>query len=192
MILTETAVTPPPMPLSEFKTHLRLAAGFDNDDAEDSVLEVYLRAAIAAIEARIAQALMRRGFRLELACWDRDGGLTLPIGPVAAIDTLEFVAGETVVAQDATATRLSPGTSRQRLTRDGGRALPLIPAGHIARLEFQAGHGAAWAAVPADLRQAVFQLAARAYEDRAALIGPEAGLPAGVAALIAPHRPVRL
>jgi uncharacterized phiE125 gp8 family phage protein len=53
-----------------------------------------------------------------------------------------------------------------------------------------AGFGTEWSDLPNDLAQATFLLAAHFYEFRHASNGGD--IPFGVAALIAPHRNVRL
>jgi uncharacterized phiE125 gp8 family phage protein len=55
---------------------------------------------------------------------------------------------------------------------------------------FTAGFGDAWAAVPADLAQAVLMLAARYYEDRSH-DGTRGAMPFGVSTLIERWRQVR-
>ena len=56
MLIEETAVPLAALPLAEFKAHLRLGTGFADDDIQDPVLESFLRAAMAAIEARTGKA----------------------------------------------------------------------------------------------------------------------------------------
>jgi hypothetical protein len=54
MMLTEvTALPQAVLPVAQFRDHLRLGSGFDDDALQDGLIETYLRAAIAAIEARI-------------------------------------------------------------------------------------------------------------------------------------------
>jgi len=193
MILTETApLVAGQLPIAAFTAHLRLSQGFDNDGSEEGLIETYLRAAIAAVEGRTGQALIARGFRLEIGAWDGAGHLTLPVGPVGAIGAMSFVGdgADVVVAVDGFC--LAPGVTRQRLTAGDGGALPAIPSARTAVLTFDAGHGADWAGVPGDLAQAVYLLAARYYEDRSGADARDAGLPAPVQALLAPHRVARI
>ena len=58
-------------------------------------------------------------------------------------------------------------SQRPRLVGRFGRSLPRIPRAGQAEIRFTAGFGEAWDEVPADLRQAVFLLAAHFYENRA-------------------------
>ena len=74
MIVTETSpAAVNPVPLDEFAAHLRLAQGFADDAAEDGLLELYLRNATSVVEARVGKALIRRGFKLQVTAWSRDG-----------------------------------------------------------------------------------------------------------------------
>lgn len=193
MLLTEVAPAAGlPVSLDEFKAHLRLGQGFPDDGSENALLDIYLRSATATVEAQTGKALVRRGFRLQVATWHRDGQLVLPIGPVTAVDAISFVGPGGPVAVASGAWALAPGTGRQRLTGAGFGALPPIPGGHVAELTFEAGFGATGATVPGDLRQAVLLLAAHYYEERAGEAGEVWPLPAAVRALLETQRPVRL
>lgn len=191
MILTETApAAATPVTLSEFSAHLRLAHGFPDDGAEDALLDLYLRNATAAVEARTGRALVRRGFVLRLDTWNRDGHVVLPVGPVEAISSIRFVRGTEAIDMAADSWAVEPGTGRQRVIGRQGGALPPIPEGYVAELTFDAGFGPNPADVPGDLRQAVMLLAADYYERRGDEREP--GTPMAVRALLEPWRPVRI
>ncbi|HET7410295.1 MAG TPA: hypothetical protein VFJ13_08835 [Paracoccaceae bacterium] len=190
MLLKEVAPAALAPVLGEFAAHLRLGLGFADDGAEDALLERYLGAAIAAVEARTGQALLARQFVLQAAGWDRRGHLVLPVGPVASVDVIRFVRSDGSVTLDPAQWAVGPGTSRQRLTGPGGGALPAVPSGALVELEFTAGHADAWAGVPGALRQAVLMLAAHYHENRHGDAGD--GLPPAVAALLGAYRPARL
>lgn len=195
MLLKE--VTPAvhnPVPLREFGAHLRLAHGFTDDGSEDGLLELYLRNATAMIERRTAQALISRVHVLKVACWDRNGHMVMPIGPVSAIDTIQYVSASSTTDLDPDDWRLMPGTSRQKLTGKLGGPLWPLPHGSIAELRFTAGYGVSWNDVPDDLRQAVLLLAAHLYENRFGEIGDPTtgGVPAGVLSIVEQHRAVRI
>jgi uncharacterized phiE125 gp8 family phage protein len=193
MLLKEAAPgAPNPIPLTEFAAHLRLGYGFVDDGSEDALLDLYLRHAVAVVEARTGQALVARPYVLQVARWNRHGHLVLPVGPVAAIDRIRFVRAGGSVELSAGEWALEPGRARQRLTGRGGGALRAVPHGALAELEFNAGHAADWAAVPGDLRQAVLMLAAHYHENRHGELGEEAALPSAVGAILAPHRPARI
>jgi uncharacterized phiE125 gp8 family phage protein len=190
MLLKEAAPVALTPVLGEFAAHLRLGLGFADDGAEDALLERYLAAAVAAVEARTGQALLARGFVLRAHGWDRRGHLVLPVGPVASVDTIRFVRADGAVALDPAQWSVEPGTTRQRLIGRSGGALPAVPSGAEVELTFTAGHGADWDGVPAGLRQAVLLLASHYHESRHG--EAEDRLPPAVAALLAPHRPARL
>lgn len=187
MIMTETAAAAPPVTRAALRAHLRLSEGFPEDTAEDALLDRYLAAATVQIERRTGQLLLQRPVTLRVGAWFGSGHLVLPVGPVAAIDSLAFSDG---TAGDAGALAIEPGRTRQRISRPDGAALPPIPAGGHAVLDFTAGHGATEEAVPEDLVQAVLMLAAHRFEARDGADGT--ALPPAVLALIAPHLPVRL
>ncbi|WP_372893702.1 hypothetical protein [Rhodosalinus sp.] len=192
MLIEETPLDPAALPVQAFREHLRLGSGFSQDDLQAPLLEAVLRAAIAAIEARTAKILLRRAFALSLPAWSDPAGVPLPLAPVEAVSevALRDAAGEERTL-DPGAWRLEADTHRP-VVRPTGAALPAIPARGAAVIRFAAGFGAAWAEVPADLRQAAMLLAAQYYEYRdAASAGAEA-MPAAVAGLIGPWRALRL
>jgi uncharacterized phiE125 gp8 family phage protein len=192
MLLKEAAPAPNPIPLAEFAAHLRLGHGFVDDGSEDALLDLYLRHAVAVVEARTGQALVERPYVLQVAGWNRHGHLVLPAGPVAQIGQIRFVRAAGAVELSPGDWVLEPGRARQRLTGAGGGALRPVPHGALAELEFMAGHAQDWAGVPGDLRQAVLMLAAHYYENRHGELGEEAALPPAVGAILAPHRPARI
>lgn len=195
MILTEVSAPPTAaVPVRAFAEHLRLGTGFADDGSEDVVLELYLRSAMAAIEARLGRALLAREFAWTVTRWREDASQGIPIAPVQA------VAGITLVDADGAATAVDPGCwsvlrdgQRPRLVGRFGRNLPRIPRSGHAEIRFTAGFGAAWEDVPADLRQAVFLLAAHFYENRAAAGGAGASaMPFGVLVLVEAYRATRI
>lgn len=191
MMLTElTAVPGAALPVAELRDHLRMGSGFALPEGQEALLESHLRAAIAAIEGRIAKALIRRRFRWVVACW-RDP-VALPLAPVAEVHGVTLVdASGAAVVLPAARWRLVADMHRPRLAGRGG-ALPAVPAEGRAEVEFDAGFGAAWGDVPADLRQAVLLLAAEFYEHRHDDGSSGGGLPPAVAALIERWRQVRI
>jgi uncharacterized phiE125 gp8 family phage protein len=179
------------LPVAEFRDHLRLGTGFADDALQDGVLETCLRAALAAIEARTGKAVLRRGFQWSVTAWRDLGRQVLPVSPVAAITRLAIVdrtGAEAVIAPERYA--LARDTHRPALVAQGF-LLPSIPVGGSAEIAFEAGYGAQWVGVPADLRKAVFLLAASYYEARHGT-GGAAGFPPDVNALLPPYLQVRL
>jgi uncharacterized phiE125 gp8 family phage protein len=193
MILTEVSAPPAAaLPVRAFAEHLHLGTGFADDGSEDAVLELYLRAAMAAIEARLGRVLLARDFSCTVTRWREDASQGLPIGPVRSVESVTLVAAdgsESVV--DPEAYSVLRDSQRPRLLGRFGRNLPRIPRSGHAEIRFTAGYGQIWDTVPADLRQAVFLLAAHYYENRAEGAGG-GSLPFGVLMLIEAYRATRL
>ena len=193
MMLTEdTPVPASSLPMAAFKAHLRLGSGFADDDLQDGVLETALRASLAAIEARTGKILFAREFTFTLNDWRDPYDQPLPVAPVSAISEVTVIdrqGAETVTDSDRW--YLEPDAMRPRLRAAGG-CLPTVPLGGRVRVGMLAGYGPEWDDLPADLAQAVLQLAAHfnAYRHDVAMRGQ--GIPAEVQALIAPFRTVRL
>ncbi|MGR3759627.1 head-tail connector protein [Roseobacteraceae bacterium NS-SX3] len=193
MIMTElTPVPDAALPLEPFKAHLRMGTGFGEDSLQDALLAGFLRAALAAVEARTGKALIARGFQLELADWASRSCQALPAAPVTAISAvvLADAAGvETTV--DPGRYRLEADSHRPRLLPSGG-LFPAVPHGGALRITLQAGMAPDWGALPADLAQAVLMLAAHYYEYREDT-GLHGGcMPFGAASLIERYRAPRL
>jgi uncharacterized phiE125 gp8 family phage protein len=194
MVLTEVSAPPlAAVPVRAFAEHLRLGTGFADDGSQDAVLELYLRAAMAAIEARLGRALLARDFAWTVACWREPASQPLPLAPVRAVASVTLVAadgGETVVDPDAVS--LVRDSQRPRLVGRFGRSLPAIPRSGHAEIRFTAGFGDTWDEVPADLRQAVFLLAAHFYDNRGDGGSIAGSMPFGVLVLIEAHRTARI
>jgi len=192
-MLTElTGVPDGALPVADFRAHLRLGTGFADDSVQDALVGSYLRAAMAAVEGRTGKVLIARNFRLTLADWRDPEGQDMPVAPVTAILSLVLTdRGGQASTVDPARYRLVADTHRPRLA-GAGWLLPAVPAGGTAAVEFTAGFGAAWADVPADLRQAVFLLAAHYHEQRHQLEQGAGALPFGVMALIERWRSPRL
>ena len=192
MLVEETQVPEAALPVDRLKAQLRLGSGFAEDELQDAMLGSFLRAAMAAIEARTSMALIIRGFVVTLHQWRDPARQTLPLAPVQTITELTLVDGfgaaETVaperyrLEQDNTSPRLVPT----------GAALPTITEGGAAEVRFQAGYAADFDGLPADLAQAVLLLAAHYYEYRDETSLSQGCMPFGVTSLLARYRPVRV
>lgn len=192
MLSEETEVAAAALPVADFKDHLRLGTGFADDGQQDALAESYLRAALAAIEGRIGKALLQRSFSLVLEDWRDPGEQPLPLAPVQAVGSVALVdaAGvQTVV--DPGLYRLVKDLQRPRIAAVGV-LLPQVPNDGRVEIGFDAGFGPAWGDVPADLRQAVFLLAAQYYESRHEGVPGAGAMPFGVMALIERWRTVRV
>lgn len=192
MLIEETPVAPAALPVAEFKAHLRLGSGFAEDSLQDPVLESFLRAAMAAIEARTGKILIAREFSWTLNGWRDPMGQAMPVAPVNAI--LELVLIDRQEAEeivDPALYRLEQDLQRPRL-RPAGTFLPGVPFEGAARIRFAAGFGPGWSDLPADLAQAVMLLAAHYYENRNETTLGQGCMPFGVTSLIERYRTVRL
>lgn len=194
MILTEvSAPRSEALPVRAFAEHLRLGSGFADDGSLDAVLELYLRSAMAAVEARIGRALLSRTFTCSVTHWREDACQGLPIGPVRSVERIALHAAdgtETEVGADAWS--LLRDSQRPRIVGRFGRSLPRVPRAGHAEITFTAGYGAAWSEVPADLRQAVFLLAASYYETRSEAGAVPGVMPFGVLVLLEAYRTMRI
>ena len=192
MLVEQTTVPSGALPVADFKDHLRLGTGFADDGVQDNVLESYLRASMAAIEARTGKILITRTFSWTLTGWRELCRQALPVAPVVSvleIKTVDRQGGESVI--DPERYRLEQDTQRPRIVSTGMH-LPLIPTHGSVEVRFDAGYGASWIDLPADLGQSVFLLAAHYYEHRSALTTGEKPMPFGVSLLIDRYRTVRL
>ncbi|MEN8833835.1 MAG: head-tail connector protein [Pacificibacter sp.] len=192
MLMEQSQVPLAVLPVAQFKDHLRLGTGFGDDGVQDGVLETYLRAALAAVEARTGKVLIERDFAWTVTAWRDLGAQTLPVAPVSAITALVIVDrlnAETVI--DADKYLLDKDTHRPRIV-SSGFVLPPVPVAGQARIEFTAGFGPAWEDLPADIAQAVMLLAAHYYEHRHEGAGSFSAMPFGVNVLLERYRNVRL
>ena len=92
MLIEETTVPDAALPVEAFKAHLRLGSGFGQDDVQDPVVMSFLRAAMAAIEARTGKALLARAFGWTLERWRDAGAQALPVAPVDAVTRVSLIA----------------------------------------------------------------------------------------------------
>ncbi|MBU2960134.1 head-tail connector protein [Citreicella sp. C3M06] len=192
MLIEETQVPDAALPVDALKRHLRLGSGFAEDDVQDAVLGSFLRAAMAAVEARTGKALISRGFVWTLHQWRDPQAAVFPIAPVSAVSQLAIVdrfgaaelreASDYRLEQDGFAPKLRPMAS----------VLPGIPGGGAAEIRFTAGYGPGFDDLPADIAQAVLLLAAHYYEYRDETSLSQGCMPFGVTSLIARYRPMRM
>ena len=105
-LIEESTVPDTELPVEALKAHLRLGTGFGEDSLQDEVLIGFLRAAIAAIEARTGKALFRRDFSMTLNAWQRGYVQPLPVAPVSGI--VEVTLRDRIAAR-ATSPPATPG-----------------------------------------------------------------------------------
>ncbi|MGZ9809875.1 head-tail connector protein [Pseudoroseicyclus sp. H15] len=192
ILVEETGVDLAALPVAGLKAHLRLGTGFADGHLQDEVLEGFVRAALAAIEARTGKVLIARDFLWTRESWSATARQPLPVAPVSEILSVAVTDGEGVATSVAPeAWRLVEDTSRPVLEARGG-ALPSIPSGGQVAIRFTAGFGPDFTDLPADLAQAVLMLAAHYYEFRHDTKLGAGCMPFGVSALIERYRNVRL
>ena len=191
-LIEESQIPEAALPVARLRDHLRMGSGFVEDGLQDGLLGGFLRAAIAAVEARTGKALLTRDFLCSLHRWRDVTGQMLPIAPVQAVTQITLVdafgAGSVV---DASRYALVADGDAPKLVPIGG-CLPSIPEHGSAELRFQAGMSGAFGDLPADLAQAVMLLAAHYYEYRGETALGQGCMPFGVTSLSARDRPVRL
>ena len=192
MLVEEAAVPDAALPVAEFRAHLRLGTGFGDESLQDPVLRSFLRAAMAAIEARTGKVLITRLFSWSLTAWREPVGQGLPVAPVSAVTGVEVVDPAGVAdTVDPASYRLEQDSQRPRL-RPIGAALPRVPQGGSVVVYFDAGYGPGWSDLPADLAQAVLLLASHYYEFRNETSLSNGCMPFGVTSLIERYKVMRL
>lgn len=193
IMLNEEAIVPEAaLPIAAFKAHLRLGTGFAEETVQDAVLGSFLRAALAAIEARTAKALIQRSFSWSVTRWRSSELAQFPLSPVNEITEVRSVdklGVEEIV--DPASYALSEDLHHPKLVSTGA-SLPAIPSFGKIVVRFEAGFAADWDGLPADLAQAVFLLAAHYYEYRDETTLAPGCMPFGVQSLIERYRPMRL
>jgi uncharacterized phiE125 gp8 family phage protein len=192
ILVEETSVPGALLPVEQFKAHLRLGTGFSDDSVQDAVLESFLRAALAAIEARTGKVILSRDFTWSLTAWRDSRGQALPVAPVNAI--VEVIITDRLGATEAvdpSLYRLAKDEQRPRLLPTGF-ILPTVPVGGSVDVTFSAGYAGAWSDLPEDLAQAVLLLAAHYYEYRHETQLGQGCMPFGVSSLIERFKTVRL
>jgi uncharacterized phiE125 gp8 family phage protein len=185
----------PPAPdadrVAELCAQLRLPAGAVADPDVAAMLRRLSDAALARVERLTARALARRRFALRVASLAEPAAI--PVEPAVAVEAVETVDPSGARIAHAPADwRIETATAGARLRHVGTGAAPATPPGGHGEAVIVAGYGPRWADVPAELREAVALLAARAFDDGAAGADAAAALPRAVAALVEPYRRVRL
>jgi uncharacterized phiE125 gp8 family phage protein len=196
MVLNCIELAPAPrtaVPVREFAAHLRLSDGFREDRDDDAVLEMYLRAATAAIEASLGVVLITRPMALRVAVWSSLLMQTVPVGPVGLLEEVALLdADGSRAVEPVDAFALQSHLRPVCLTRRDGGCLPTIPDGGFAEIRFSAGYGLDATDVPPDLRQAVHLLATHYFENRESGAAHDMTMPMAVRALLQPYRLVQI
>ncbi len=168
-----------PVLLSEMKAHLRLDAA-----AEDDLLGGLIAAARVAVETEIRRVLIAQRWRAVFDDWLWDG-LLLPVAPALSVQAVR------AIDRDGAAATIDPGDVEFE-PADGSVRVIGSPPPRTDRIQvdFTAGYGAAGAAVPPPLRQAIRLLVTHWYEHRSAASMGEsvAATPLGYGELVTPYR----
>ena len=187
-VMDQTELPVSALPMAEFRAHLRLGTGFAEDSLQDVVLESFLRAALAAVEARCCKVLIARVVTWRLHEWRNQQSEVLPLAPVSSVEAVRLLDGEGVPSEVAASSYRLEMDAHFPMLRATGACLPAPVAG--GQIEIVASVG--FAGVPADLQQAVMMLAAHYYEYRNETTLDTGCMPFGVSSLIARYRPVRI
>ena len=191
MILTElTSVPAGSLPFHTLKEHLRLGTGFAEADLQDGLLETVMRAAIAALEARLGVVLLNKQFSWQLSTWKNSERQVLPKRPIQSLNEIVLIDA----SDQETALELGDFVLRkddQSPNVSAFKSFPTIQAGGVADIRFTAGYGESWSDIPADLAQAMILLAAHFYENRNGAAVSDTQFPPLVLSLIAPFQPIR-
>ena len=123
-LIEESQIDDAALPVARLRDHLRLSSGFVEDGLQDELLGGFLRAAIAAVEARTGKALLVRDFLCSLHRWRDVTGQGLPIAPVRAVTQVTLV--------DAFGAGAAVDAARYALVADGD-APKLVPMGPVCR-----------------------------------------------------------
>ncbi|MCI4661461.1 MAG: hypothetical protein MRY63_06510 [Neomegalonema sp.] len=187
-----TLLTPPAAPalsVPELADHLQLASGFCETDPLWPRLYRAIASATSAIEHHYDLALITQSWRwrIDAEHIQRVGKpLAPPRHPIQQIDAVQFErAGGTTSLDPASLTL----TARKEL-------IPAdLPLTGTLQVDFTAGFGPDWNHLPADLSEALRQLAAHLLDPAEPADKSTSALnafPAQVAALLAPYRRLRL
>ena len=189
MILDRTVAPVAAVTLAEAKAHLRVL-----DDAEDSLIQAYLDAAVAWLDGPkgvLGQCIMTQTWTIRLVGWSDP--VLLPVEPVQSVAITYRDAAET-------AQTLSP------LLYDVAQAFGASPAlfpslsmgwpglGNATRWPVTVTVVAGRTVCPTDIRMAVLLMTGHWYQNREAVVAGTtvADLPMAVDALIAPFRRVAI
>lgn len=192
MLIEVTNVPDAALPVAAFKAHLHMGSGFDEDDAQDVILRGFLRAAMAAVEARTSKALISRDFGWRITDWSSPAAQDLPVAPVSEVTRVSLVGPDGNESDVNAAVYWLERDGHQPRLRPTAACLPTVPKRYEILVEFVAGFGPTWDDLPSDLQQAVFMLATHFYEYRHDTALSDGCMPFGVTSLIERFRPLRL
>ena len=164
VVVTPAAASP--LGLQTFKDHLHIT-----DNTEDTMLALYLAAAVRWVEAYIKRPLITRTMKQKLATFPVAGTIELPLAPVTALTFVKYydAAGTLVTFSDTNYWTVLGDEDRPGLVVLKGASMwPTLQEDRPLAVEitFVCGYGAASTDVPAEIRNAILILAAHLYEAR--------------------------
>lgn len=179
-----------PVSLTEAMAHIR------GGDSEQSIVSLYLAAAVQAVEDWTERALTTETWRLSLPAWP-DGDVILPRAPLISVTEIRYWTDAAVPVDTVLPASVYQTVAPAGPTAPPGRVI-LAPQqdwptaqpsrADAVRVTFTAGYGATAASVPAPMRAAVLLLTGDLYENReAAGVKALQGNPA-VRRLLDPYR----
>ncbi|PHP28003.1 head-tail connector protein [Limimaricola cinnabarinus] len=183
--MTLSTITPPteePIDLDLVKTHVRVDGA-----EEDALLQGYIAAARASVEAYTRRSLVTRV--VELRRDDLRSQILLPTAPVQSVDaiSIEGVDGVDTGLADGSWRLLDHMTPAQLVPATGTywpHAMAGVEGG--VKIRMTVGYGAAQD-VPGDLRTALLLYVAHLYQNREGELPTGDRMPLTVSALLAPH-----
>jgi uncharacterized phiE125 gp8 family phage protein len=145
--------------LPDARAHLRVT-----ESAEDSVIQGFIDAASAYLDARdgvLGEALVTQTWRLAM---DLPAEVTLPLGPAQSIAAIQFIDAAGVTQTYSAANYRLVGQNVELVT---GALWPVVADRQEAFwIDFVAGYGTA-SQVPATVRQAALMMVGELYDGRA-------------------------
>lgn len=176
-----------PVTLAMAKAHLRIGHG-----EEDQPIAALIAAARRVAEARTGLCFIKQRWLCLYDRWPEDGIILLTVSPlIVVVEVAVFAADGVKTVLDPLVLDADGAAQPPRLLRKSGASWP-APGRSFngVGITVDAGFGVTPDSVPEPLRQAILLLVGHWYAHRGDDSAPQ--LPAGVAALLAPYRAVRL
>lgn len=150
--------------LSEAKAQARVTTS-----SEDSLIDLYVAAAVRRIEKETRRAIVSREFLLALDDFPCSDEIVIPVGQLSAVESVEYLDGDGVLTEWAD-TNYTVGTvgPRGRIVKGLGVTWPFVQSSvaEAVQITFTAGYGTDEADIPEELRLCILFLAAHWYNTR--------------------------
>lgn len=173
-----------PVSVAELKLHARVET-----DADDTLIAIYLAAAVDRVENETRRSIMPQTHRLTLHRWPQTGLIPLPYPPTVAVSSVSY--GDADGEQgslNVNEYRLFPGEPAH-LAPARATPWPAVDAeGGDIQITYTAGYADA-GAVPDSIKAAILLMATHLYEHRVEVVmgGTPIVLPSGVKHLLSRH-----